>query len=199
MDPFIKRKVKTVEEKNELLRQARIDFEKVGVFSFLVAPTWEEYAATIEASIEVQQPAFEAPRALTSAEITKQQTDLVHLQIFGSRRTDTSDLPPVLQKVADEQEAEDLTKLLGPARRQQSALDALIQDAVEKALRKTSGASDHRMAVMPKPIPKREGIMPLVRAAVEEDPGSDIARYLSAFVSGDEQAQRQIARELAAA
>ncbi|MGB7283312.1 MAG: hypothetical protein WBE13_13700 [Candidatus Acidiferrum sp.] len=196
MDPFIKRKVKTMAERDALLKQALDEWHKIGTFQFLVASSDQEYVEKVSACIEVEQPAIEAPRSLTSTEITKQQTDLVHLQIFGNRRTDGSNLPPVLQKVADEQEAAELAILLAPARHAEKSLDKLIEGALMRVMRK-SGGDLPTSGLRIRQAGERPALM--LRAAVEEDPGSDVARYLSAYVAGDETGMRKLIRELEAA
>jgi hypothetical protein len=98
-------------------------------------------------------------------------------------------------------EKREMDEFLAPARQAESALESMISKAIAKAVyemvaKASRGASVERVTIMPKPIAGREGIMPMVSAAVEEDPHSECARFLSAFASGDEPGMRSVVREI---
>jgi hypothetical protein len=199
VNPFF-RKVKSVEDKNELLKQVRVEYEQAGAASFMICPTWEEYVEKISATIEVEQPAFVPPTPLTAGETVdferRLSQDNTMMRVFGNRRTDASDLPTLLQKVADQQQAAELKDFLAPARRADNALNELIEKAVEKVIQKAVGPPDNRVTLPVRPLPERQGLMPLLTNSVDEDSTTDAAQFLRAFVSGDKDGMRAVVRSM---
>lgn len=203
MDPLFKRKVRTQAEKTELLRQAREDWNKLGAFQFLVAANDQEYLEKVSESIQVEEENFVAPAPLSGAAEAdfsrRLAQDSIVDRVFANRRTDVNDLPPVLQKIADEQDSADLEELLAPARRQQRELDSMIEKALLRAMQKTSGGSLPASGIVPRPVPERAGILPILKSAVEFSENADLVKFLTAYAQGDEAAMRAVARELVAA
>src|SRR5712692_5230854 len=100
MNPFI-RKVKSQEEKDALIAEARREWDKLGADSHLVAASEEDYLQSISNSIEVEKVPFVEPRPLTTAERTQQDGGLMLLRIMGDRSGDRYDcLSGSLREVA---------------------------------------------------------------------------------------------------
>jgi|HubBroStandDraft_4_1064222.scaffolds.fasta_scaffold412312_1 hypothetical protein len=199
MNPFV-RKVKTQAEKDELLRLAREEFDKAGAFSFLVAPTWEEYVAGIEASIEVEQPAFEAPASLSAVERADFERRLTQSTVmdlvFGDRIADNSTGCRAIDDAWAAHEKAELEKFLKPGRDQEASLNKIIEQAVARVLAKSGGSSLPSSGIKVRPIPERQALMPLLSNAVDENSDTDAAKFLRAFVSGDNEGMRAVVRSL---
>jgi len=190
MDPFCKA-VKTEEEKRALIEQARVEWDKLGPVSHLVASSEEDYLSKIADSIIVEKTTFTPARELTAAELAKQNGELMFMQIFGDRADSRETGIPALDALVAERERADFQKLLGPGQRAESSLEGLIRSIVVKAIENPS-------------VPRRAsdrtglGIIPRAAAASEGD-NSDVARFLRAYVENDTATQRKIARSLATA
>ena len=193
MNPLIK-KVRTQGEKDELLRLARAEWDAIpDQFKHLVAASDEEFLGKLSESIIVESPAFVPPREATAAEKAELTGSLLHLELYGDRASHDITGVPAIDDAWKAKEDADLQKLLGPAKRQQSALDALINKAVEDVLAKRGSVpSEHdrsRFAIMPA----------LAARASEEAPGSDVAKFLAAYIAKDEPGMRAVVRQLVAA
>jgi hypothetical protein len=201
MDPFVK-KVKTYAERDELLKQAREDWNRLGAMSFLVATNEEEYLEKVASRIQVDEAGFVPPAPLSTSEQADFERRLTQSttfdRIFANRRTDAGELPPLLQKMADEEKAAELEQFLAPGRRANQAIDDMIQNAIERAVAKTGGRSLPSSGIFPKPVSERAGLLPVLKAAAEFSENSDLINFLTAWATGDQAAMRKIARELAA-
>jgi hypothetical protein len=206
MNPFAKTVVKTQDEKDELLRQARAEWDKLGAHQHLIAESDEIYLRGVADMIEIEQPtcAPQPTTAMEKREIENKLRTAVHLdRMYGGRMYDDGTAVSVLDKAWKEKQDRELAEFLAPARRAESALDKVIEAAIEKAVHrmveKASGSSVDRATIPTKPIPERESLVPLLKAGIEENASSDAARFLSAFVRGDDATMRSICRSLAAA
>lgn len=193
MNPFFK-KVRTQAEKDELLRQARIEYESIPPqFAHLVAASDEDYMAKVADTIEVEVPVYVQPRPLTAAEEAELNGRLVceqmryNVDLYGN----IPDGP--LKDFARAQDEAELQKFLAPTRRAESFLESLVRQAFEKVAGNQS-------------VPRRESdreplaIIPKVaQLAAEQDSNSDVAKFLAAYIAKDEPRMRRVARELASA
>lgn len=188
------RKVATQKEKDRLLKEARETWDNVpDDLKHLVAASDEYYLSKISDNIIVEAPVFVEPRSLTAEERAEQNGQLLFQQIYGDRATDRNHETGcrAVDDLWKSRQESELAKLLGPAKREQSALESMVRSIVVKAMGNQSaprGESD-RMGL---------GILPKVVAATADD-DSNVARFLRAYVENDTETQRQIARSLAAA
>ncbi len=196
MDPLIKR-VKTEEQKNALLKAAREQWDSIpDEFKHLVAASDEDFLAKVAGTIEVGSPAFTPPRAANAEERASLTGELLFSQIYGDRadayrQREAGTGCAALDAAWAEKEREEFEKLIGaPARRQENAVQAMIRKALESVLSKRREIpSEHDRSQV--------GIVPrLAKAAADEDASSALSRFLSAYVAGNEQAMRSVAREL---
>ncbi len=186
MDPFCKA-VKTEEEKRALIEQARVEWDKLGPVSHLVASSEEDYLSKIADSIIVERETFTAPRPLTSEELARQNGELMHLQIYGDRASDRYDgLPDALREVVKAQDDEALAKLTAPAKRGETLLEQLVREAINKVQSGPRRESGRTVLTLEERM-----------AAWCEGDDTDAARFIRARVAGDLAAQRKIAGVLA--
>jgi hypothetical protein len=189
MDLF--RKVRTQEEKNALLKEAREEWEKVPPeFRHLVADSAEDYLEKVASCIEVEPQPFTPARPLTVAELAVFDGELMFSRIFGDRADSSATGISALDELAAEQEREAFEKLAGPARRSESLFQSLVRQALEKVLEKRT-------------IPMRESerpgleIHPVMHEMAHDD--SDAGRFIRAWIANDTAGMREIAHSLAAA
>ncbi len=190
MDRFTKR-VKSQEEKNELLRLAKQEWDEAGEFAHLLGDDQENYLQKTADNIIVEAERIE-PRALTPMEKAALDDQQGRLEIFGGKYADKEySAIPAIAELERAQEEAGLQKLLGPADRAESQLESLVRGIVQKTVGNLT---------VPVRESDREGlaIMPRLAAATQGD-DSDAAKFLRAFVSNDEKGMRRVARELAMA
>jgi hypothetical protein len=206
-NPFAKKRV-TQAERTAILAEARKAWDN-NAFNFLVARGDIVYLQSIDDGLEVTDAQFVPPAPLSaaeSAEFSRQiHSDGLFSQVFGNR-AEKDEIPEWYRKTHEENQRREREELLGPARRAENSLSAMIEKAVEEAvaeaLRRSARSSNResiREALSVRPAPEREALAPMARMAVEEDSTSDVARFLAAYVAGDEQAQRRIVREMVSA
>jgi hypothetical protein len=199
MNSFIK-KVKTQSEKDELLRHARVEWQEAGQMSFLIAPTEEDFLSAVADGIEVEgsQSQFVPPEPLSperSGEFGREiEVEAMLERVFGPKE----EIPGWYAKTHAEDQRQLRDEFLASARRAESAIDALVEKAIKRVFQKVDGnlESSTRVPLGVRPIPECQGIMPLVRAAAEYNPSSDAARFLTAYVAGDEAGMRRVVREI---
>jgi hypothetical protein len=203
MDLF--KKVKSIEERDKLVNDALAQYNKVPAeHQHLICNDDSELVAVIETAVEIESPTVPTPRSLTAAEMAAQDGRLHFMRIFGDR-ADDDNVPDWFIRIEEKENREWLEKLVGPQRMAENRLTAMFAEMVEKAVSEAlakvrATPSIHRETILIRPQPMREGIMPkLAGVANEQSPGSDLARFLTAYVGGDEQAMRRVAHELAAA
>lgn len=189
MNPFEK-KVRTQTEKDELLRQARAEWDRLGELQMqdMVARSEAEFLGKLSDSIIVEKEPFVAPRELTAAEKAAMDGRLMFSQIYGDRADSSDTGIPALDDLAKANQEEAFRKLLGPAQRAESALEGLIRSVVVKVVENPSSARRHRNV-----LSLEERLL-----AWAGESRSDVVRFLRARVAGDLTTQRQIARALAA-
>jgi hypothetical protein len=191
MDPLAIR-VKSLEEKNALLEKRRELWNSSPPEStHLIARSEEDFVGRFAENIIVEREDFVPARELTTAERTAQDGELLFQQIYGDRATDIDHQTgcAALDELWKAKQDADLQKFLGPAKRVESELDAMVRKAVEDVLAKRGSVpSEH----------EREGILPRMAAASEGD-DSSAARFLRSYVNHDDAGMRRVARELAAA
>jgi hypothetical protein len=198
--PFEKKRVTQV-EREAIVAKARRDWDS-NPHSHLLARSDIEYLEAIENGLVVTDSEYVSPQPMDSVQKSEFEHSLrtaVHLdRMYGDRMYNDGTAVNVLDKAWQEKRDRELAEFLAPARRAESALDKMIEEAVNMALRKVSGNVESRITVAVQAVPERQAITPLLRAAVDEDPNSDCARFLAAFASADEPAMRAICRELLA-
>ena len=188
MDPF-RKVVKTEEEKRALIAVAKKEWDALDpTISHLVASSEEDYLSRIADGIEVEKEVFVPARELTATELAKQNGELMFSQMYGDRADDKYSSVPALAAMEKAQERGDFEKLVGRARPAETWLEELVRQAITKVQTVPRRASDR----------SELGIVPRMAAASEGD-NSDVARFVRAFVAGDEDGMRQVARELASA
>jgi hypothetical protein len=134
MIPLFK-KVKTQAEKDALIREARATYDAVpNQHRHIFAASDEDYLSRVADHIEVEHPTFTPPRALTSAELAKQDGRLNCMRIFGDRADSDATGIPAIDQMVEKQKRDDLGKLLGPVPRPPSELDGIIEAALAKVL-----------------------------------------------------------------
>ena len=201
MNPFARKVVKSQPEKDELLRQADAEWNQLCEVSDLVSQSQEDYLAAVSDSIEIESPAFVAPRQLSKAEKDQLDVDIILSQMrYDAHPYD--DLPGALRSVAEEKQRAELEELLGPAIRERNSLEAMFEKAVATALTKRAGTRSEVVRGHSIPIrqtPERETILvKLADRAEEENAGSLLSKWLRGYVAGDEQAMRRVVGELVA-
>jgi hypothetical protein len=156
----------------------------------------EELVASVRASMPIGPPVVERPPRLSAAEevaIDQKIDSMVHRsRIFGDRFDDTTGIPALDNFVAEKERGE-FEKLVAPAVRERNSLEAMFNEAIEKAF------GSFRKSSAPRRESDREGIV--VRAANladEEDGNSALAKFLRSYVNHDDAGMRRVARELAA-
>ena len=163
----------------------------------MFAPSEEELIGTIRASMPVAASVVERPRPLTADEAARVNNEIdarVNVaRIFGDRADSGATGISALDTFVAEKERGELEKLLGPGQRSKNALQAMIDSAVEEAV-----STFRKSAVATRRETEREGIVPRMAAASQGD-NSDAAKFVRAFVAGDEEGMRRVARELASA
>jgi hypothetical protein len=186
MDPF-RRVVKSQQEKDELLRLAKQEWDKLDPgISHLVAASEDDYLAGVSAGIEVEKEAFVPARELTRAERDKMDGELLFEQMYGPRIDHGTGIA-ALDALAKANEDEALRKLLGPGEGAESSLEGLIRSIVVKVVENPSSG-------------QRRSVLSLEERMLRWSEGdSDVVRFLRARVAGDLATQRKIARSLAAA
>jgi hypothetical protein len=139
MEPF-RKVVKTEEEKRSLVAAAKKEWDSISpAVTHLIAASEEDYLSGIADAIQIESQAFVPPRELTSAELGKQNGELVVMQVFGDRASDPYEgLPTALREMAKANDEAALAKLLGPSKHTESALDEMIRKAVESVVVKGS-------------------------------------------------------------
>lgn len=202
--PFEKRKV-TKEEREEILRKARQEWDAVGEHQVIFGNrTDEDYLRAVDAGLEVIGTEYVEPAAQTALEKQEFENRIVwedHLSrlripIPGSELCGI----PAIDKLTKEDNDRELEKFLRPARDAETSLRKMVEEVVTRALRKAGGESSlPSSGLRIRPVPSREGIMPIVKAAAEFSENSDLTRFLTAFAENNEPAMRQIVRELEAA
>lgn len=210
-NPFQKKKV-SQQEYDEIVRKAREDYNyitdengvrRMNMHNFLIAPSEEHFVAAATANYEVEAR-FVEPEPMTKAEqdefedriVYEDHLERLRIPIPGKQLTGVA----AIDKAWKEKEDEEMRKFLAPARDAEDSLRKLIEETVSRALRKASGESSlPSSGLRIRPVPSREGIMPIVKAAAEFSENSDLTRFLTAFAENNEPAMRQIVRELEAA
>jgi hypothetical protein len=130
------RKVKSQAEKDELLKQAKREWDAIDpAISRLVAESEDHYLAAIAATIEVENIPFTPARELTAEELARQDGALMFSQIYGDRAD--NNVPDVFKKMVAEQEAVAFQKLIAPGQRAKNTFEAMVEEAIE-ALTKRS-------------------------------------------------------------
>ena len=175
------RKVKSQAEKDELLRQARAEWDAIpGELKHLVASSDEDYIAKVADSIEVEPVKFVAPREASAAELAKQNGELLFEQMYGPRIDHGTGIAALDELSKANQDAE-LRKLLGPADRGETWLEEMVRKAINK------------VQSVPRRESEREGIHPAMSAMGRDD--SPVGRFVKAWIDRDTAAMREIVRE----
>jgi hypothetical protein len=195
VDPLTPVRVKSLEEKNALLKAARDEWERIpGAHQHLVAASDEEYLGKISDNIVIESPALVRPRELSTAELDRQNGELVFAQIFGQRADDRDARTgnAAIDALWENTQQDEFAKLVGPARRQETLLESLVGKALDSVLRKTG-------RTLPMRESERPGleIHPVMHAMGRDD--SDAGRFVKAWIDNDKGTMREIARSLAAA
>lgn len=202
MNPFAKRKV-TAEERKAILAEARKTWDSLE-HQHIFGMTGDEFVRSQDEMLDVVGTEYREPEPLTRAQEAELETrirteDFLERSRIGVPGKNLTGIAAI-DKAWQEKEDEEMRKFLAPARDAESALSKMVQDVVRRTLRKASGDSSlPSSGIRIRPVAERQGLMPMLRAAAQEDPDSDATKFLAAYVGGDEQAQRRIARELAAA
>ncbi len=186
MNPLLRR-VKTQEEKDALLKQAKAEWDALDpAISHLVAASEQDYLSKIADSIIVEREPFTPARELT-AERAHQDGELMFMRLYGDRADSSDTGIAALDALTKANKEESLRKLLGPGQRAESELEGLIRSMVLKAI--------------DNPSAPRRGVLGIVERMATWSAGedSDAARFVRAYVANDTAAQREIARSLAAA
>src|SRR5258707_6811883 len=111
MNPLFK-KVRTQAEKDELLRQARIEYENIpGELKHLVAASDEEFLGKLSESIIVDAPEFIPAREATQAEKDELTGRLLFSQIYGQRADSDLTGIPAIDDLMAKREREEFEKL----------------------------------------------------------------------------------------
>lgn len=187
----LKKTVRTQAEKDALLAAARVEWDKLGELQPMVARSEEEYLSKISDSIIIEREPFTPARELTTTETAELNGRLMFSQLYGDRAESSATGVAAIDDLVAEQERAALEKLIGPARRAESALESMVRSIVVKTIGNHS---------VPRRESEREGIIPrLAAAASEENANSPLARFLTSYVKGDRAGMKSVAKELAAA
>ncbi len=202
MDPLTKR-VKSEEEKNELIRLAKKDWDEAGEFAWLLGDNQENYLVRVADSIEVESPAFVQHRELTAVEKAELDTELNLLSCFGGKYAPV-EVPDWYRPIHEQEQRASLEKLVAPAIRERNSLEAMFKAAIEKAVREQlakgrTTPSVERQTIPIRRLSEREAIHPAMAAVAGDD--SDAGRLVKAWLENNREAMREIVRrcELAAA
>jgi hypothetical protein len=116
--------------------------------------------------------------------------------VFGDRIADNSTGCRAIDDAWAAHEKAELEKFLKPGRDQEASLNKIIEQAVARVLAKSGGSSLPSSGIKVRPIPERQALMPLLSNAVDENSDTDAAKFLRAFVSGDNEGMRAVVRSL---
>jgi len=173
MNPF---KLKTRTQVEEEVRKAReeSDGEVSDIFGL-----GDELVDMIRT-----QPVSETPlapaRPMTKSEATEVEADLISFRLFDEPADPIAQLSEPFRKMAEEQQREDLEKLVGPARAAQTRQERLVSRELERQLREN---------VLVGKLPGRT-----------PDTGSELLlRFLKSYGENDDAGMRQVVRQLVAA
>jgi hypothetical protein len=198
-NPFVK-VVKSQQERDALIAAAKKEWDALPAsVSHVVCSDEQTFLSNFASTIEVEK-AFVEPRPATAEERASLTGQLLLAQIMGNDRADAFHQREAgtgcaaIDAAWAEKEREEFEKLIGaPARHHENAVQAMIRQAVEKA-------ASNCGVVVNEHDRSRFAIMPALAARASEDaPGSTLARFLTAYVTGDVRTQREVARELASA
>lgn len=205
MDNFFK--AVTEEERAELVRKAFKEFEEIPAeFQHLVARTNEDYAAAVFAGTRVlPPPPIPQARPLTEAENNEHEASLIMSRLYGQRADDPiSSLPECFRVIAEDQQAEALEKLLGPAHAARKKTQAFVDEVVELVLEKSTSPHQRQFSSeRDRPgITTFAGLAERAKEAADEtrDPAAVLmAKMLSAHMNNNKNELRRAVREMLAA
>lgn len=197
-NPFAKRKV-TAQEREAILAEARKTWDSLE-HSHILGFTDVQYLESVDDGLEVVRTQFVAPEPLSperSAEQTREiETEGLLHRVFGGR-ADREEIPSWFKKTHEAEQRAALEKLLGPTRQAEGTLDELVKDALSRVLAKSGG--DFSPGLRIRPVPARQSLSPILKAASEFCENPDLSAFLSAFAQNDEAGMRVVVREMEAA
>src|SRR5258708_3358301 len=135
MNPFTRKLVKSQAEKDRLIQEAAKEWDELGEHSYLVAASEEDYLTRVADGIEVESPAFVPARELTKAERDEIDGELLFSKIYDGRTSyvASEDVPAWYRPIHEQEQRASFEKLVAPAIRERKWLEAMVNEAFEKA------------------------------------------------------------------